>query len=503
MSTQMGTKPKPIPMMSRTLVAAGLGLALAACSAESGINRLYPDLVVAPDSLDFGGIVVPYDDAMDLQLINAGRATLTIDSITMASDASASGGVFTISPTAAELAPDDSVSVLVTFDPDTYLDYSTNLVINSDDPETPSLSVPVTAEGIDGPVPEIDLDTLALDFGEVAVGSSAQSILTITNTGTGPLEILPESAQETSTVFTMLSDPAGRTIDAGGSYPVIVSYAPTATSGDWSRYQVLSNDPINPQIDVIFLGNGGGGYNYPVAVIDADTNAAPLQTITFDGSGSYDPEGYEPLTYTWTLYDQPDGSSTSLSDTSATAPSMFLDAAGLYTLILQVDNTIGVQSDPAIHTVLATPTDNLYILLSWNTANSDVDLHLVRDDPDLYFVTPDDACYCNPNPDWGESGTADDPQLALDNRVGYGPENINIESPVDGNYYVKVHYFKDNGGGTTEATVKIYLSGDLVDTFSQTLTKNQLWDVATVALPTGLVTGDTTEPATSPYRTCQ
>lgn len=483
--------PRPSPLI--------LTLGLLACNPDSNLNILTPVLVAAPTSLEFGGVVVPYDAALELQLINAGRATLEVSAIEVASR----DAVYTISPAVLELAPDESAAVLVTFEPATYLDYGTELLIQSNDPEAPVVRIPIVAEGIDGPVPELDIDPVSVDFGTVVAGSTTQSLFTLRNTGTGPLEILPESGLSDASVFRLISDPAGRTISPGGDFPVIVEYTPTTSLGDWSRYTVQSNDPLVPSADVLLIGNGGGEYNYPVAVIDAEAIVAPLTTTTFDGTGSYDPEGYEPLNYAWTLIDQPTGSQTSLSDGSASAPSMFIDAAGTYTLVLQVENTIGVKSEPATHIMLAQPEDELYILLSWNTGNSDLDLHLLRDDPANWFVDPDDACYCNPNPNWGESGSADDPVLALDNRVGYGPENINIESPADGEYYIRVHYYQDLSGGTTEATVSVFLSGELVDSWSRVMSRNQIWDVAVVNLPEGLVTPEATDNYSSTRWDCE
>ncbi len=474
-------------------------LSLSACKPDSNLNKLTPVILAAPGELDFGGVVVPYDAAMELQIINAGRARLSVEAIELASNTQA----FTLEPTAFELQPDESAAVLVTFDPPTYLDYGTELLIQSDDPETPVLIVPLRAEGIDGPVPELDVQPLSLDFGAVVPGTTSTSLFTLRNTGTGPLDILGDSAFSGSDAFRLLNDPAGQRIEAGADFPVIVEYSPTSSLGEWARYTVRSNDPLRPEAEVLFIGNGGGDYQYPVAVIAAETVVAPLTTVTFDGTGSYDPEGYTPLSYTWTLLDQPAASQTRLSDSSASAPSMFIDAAGTYTVLLQVENAIGVQSATAAHILLAEPQDELYVLLSWNTGNSDLDLHLVRDDPANWFQKPDDACYCNPNPDWGASGSADDPVLALDNRVGYGPENINVESPADGDYYIRVHYFQDLSGGSTEATVSLYLSGELVQTWSQVMTANKVWDVAKVSLPTGTVETETRSLYSSTLRICQ
>lgn len=479
-------------------------LALAACdgSPDNSLNRLYPELVVAPDSIDLGQVVVPYSSSAELQLINAGRADLEISSIALA-ESTARPAAFTVTPATATLEPDESVAVLVTFAPDTYVDYGTQLVVESDDPENPVLSVPLAAEGIDGPVPELSVDTQALDFGEVEAYDTEQAAFTITNTGTGPLEILDASGQVGDDAFTLLSDPVGATIEPGGSFPVIVEYAPDSTLGEWGQYDIVSNDPLEPELSVLFIGNGGGDYEYPVAVIDADATAAPLDTLLLDGSGSYDPQGYEPLSYEWILLDQPSVSTTDISDPSAAAPSMFLDAAGTYTALLTVENSIGLSSEPEVHSVNAIPVDDLYVIMSWNTGNSDLDLHLVQTDPENYFESPEDCCFCNPNPNWGEGGDADDPLLALDNRVGYGPENINIEDPVDGVYYVRVHYFIDNSGGATEATVKIYYGGEEVAVYSNVLTHNQVWDVAWVDTSDGTVTEDNADPYASPHRECQ
>ncbi|RME24695.1 MAG: choice-of-anchor D domain-containing protein [Deltaproteobacteria bacterium] len=487
-------------MLASAVVAAGAGSVggLSCQGPDSDLTVLVPTAVAAPDHIDFGGVVVPYSAAAEIQLINAGRATLDVQSISVTD----THGVYTVNPPTASIAPDDSVPVVVTFQPATYIDYSASLVIQSNDPEHPTLTVPITGEGIDGAVPELSVDTLSVDFGEVPVGDRAQGVFTITNTGTGPLTLLESSGLADTGPFSVLSDPAGQTLEPDASFPVVLEYAPTDTEGDWATFTVDSNDPVRPSLDIALLGNGGGAL--PVAVIDAPSDAAPLDTLIFDGSGSYDPGGFEPLTYTWTLFEQPAASTTALSDTAAVAPSLFIDAAGVYTVALQVENSIGLQSEVVSHTLAAVPTEDLYVLLSWNTANSDLDLHLVQDDPANYFHSPEDCCFCNPNPDWGEGGsTDDDPLLALDNRVGYGPENINLPDPQPGTYYIRVHYYDDNSGGDTEATVSVYVGGELKQTWSRVLSQYQVWDVASIRFPDAEIVTEEADLYKSPYIRCQ
>ncbi len=481
------------------LATGGLSVGGLACQGpDSDLTVLYPTAVAAPDSIDFGGVVVPYSGAAEIQLINAGRATLDVSAISVTD----THGVYTVTPPTASIAPDGSVPVLVTFEPATYIDYPASLVIESNDPDQPTLTVPITGEGIDGAVPELSVDKLSVDFGEVTVGDTAQDVFTITNTGTGPLTLLDSSGLVDAGAFSVLSDPAGQTLQPDASFPVVLEYAPTGVDGDWTTFTVDSNDPLQPSLDIAVLGNGGG--DLPVAVIDAPADAAPLDTLIFDGSGSYDPGGFTPLTYTWTLFEQPAASTTALSDTAAAAPSLFIDAAGVYTIALQVENAIGLQSEVVSHTLAAVPTEDLYVLLSWNTANSDLDLHLVQDDPANYFYSPDDCCFCNPNPDWGDgSSTDDDPLLALDNRVGYGPENINIADPQPGTYYIRVHYYDDNSGGDTEATVSVYVGGELKQTWSRVLSQYQVWDVANISFPDADIVEEDADLYKSPYVRCQ
>ena len=93
------------------------------------------------------------------------------------------------------------------------------------------------------------------------------------------------------------------------------------------------------------------------------------------------------------------------------------------------------------------------------------------------FTYDHDCCWCNPNPQWGEPGLEDDPSLSLDNRVGYGPEAVHIETPSEGTYGVFVHYFDDKGGGTTTATMRIYIDGELIQETGLVMEERDLWFV--------------------------
>lgn len=469
---------------------------LLACGGEQNFQRLSPDIAWAPGSLDFGQVRSGQEGALVLQIVNAGEGSLLVNGIGLQPEIAS----LSLSPPTLELDGGETGDVLVTFAPNELGFVQSELIIGSNDPETPLLNIPISGEGIQGG-PDIQLDTTALDFGNVSVGQSSSRVFTIENRGDEELQISTTGQQQGSGAFSLRSDPRGQLIPVGSSYSVLVDYAPTSEEGDSGSLAILSNDPDSPSISVAFVGNGGGATTYPVATIDAPDQVLPGETALLDGSGSYDPDDNTPLLYRWTLMEQPEASSTALSVTDAELTELLLDTAGSYTVGLQVENSVGVSSTTALHTIAAVPEDDVYVLLSWSTSDADLDLHLLRGDGTVVFQKPDDCCWCNSTPDWGGTEPSN-PRLMLDAESDGGPENIVLPEASDGEYFVRVHYFQDDGSGETEATVRIFVEGEVVDQYRRTMTHNQIWDVAYVRWPQGFVIEENADPYPSPARTC-
>ena len=155
--------------------------------------------------------------------------------------------------------------------------------------------------------------------------------------------------------------------------------------------------------------------------------------------------------------------------------------------------------------------------LVWNTpgypdqsdagpeAGSDVDLHVAHPladvgqdhdgdgSPDPWFDQPYDVFWFNPHPNWGtpEIG-ADDPSLDRDDTDGAGAEVISLRRPENNAIYrVGVHYWSDHRYGPSTATVRIYIDSTRVFSETANLVNHDLWDVATIAWPSGTVTAIT------------
>jgi hypothetical protein len=136
----------------------------------------------------------------------------------------------------------------------------------------------------------------------------------------------------------------------------------------------------------------------------------------------------------------------------------------------------------------------LHITLSWDTDDTDVDMHLLAPGGAMWDCQSD--CYFgNPAPDWGvKASFDDDPFLDVDDVDGFGPENINISEPQPGLYTFKIHYYDDTYDDSfpqsSNATVKLLSYGTVIQTWGPTHLDHtgRTWDVFTVEWPSLTVT---------------
>jgi len=202
----------------------------------------------------------------------------------------------------------------------------------------------------------------------------------------------------------------------------------------------------------------------------------PFMAATWDGSGSYDPNGEEIVIYYWELVDQPEGSAVTLPYASGIqAAGFYADLAGNYVGQLTITNQSGL-TDTCQTILEAVPSQNLWVEMFWQYPGDDMDLHLLA--PNGTLETDSDCYYGNcvgggwwPL-DWGQQGiTTDDPNLDLDDISAVGPENTNIESPeTSGEYTVIVHDYPGSVyEETNEVTINIYLAGSLIWSKTKTI----------------------------------
>ncbi|MEW5847690.1 MAG: MopE-related protein [Myxococcota bacterium] len=238
----------------------------------------------------------------------------------------------------------------------------------------------------------------------------------------------------------------------------------------------------------------------PVAVCNPATiNAAPLDTVTLNGSGSTNPAGGA-LSYSWSVTSAPVGSTSDPMSPSSANSGFYVDLAGTYQLLLTVTASDG-QSDTCTVTINSVPPQRIHVQLVWQESVGDLDLLLTKPNETplgAFFdlSTAEKACWWrNVSTDWGPVGSTDgNATLDIDDTDGNGPENINVATnPVVGDYHVGVHMYCDQSvvdgaltgpEGALNGKVRIYCEGALVDEIPvswQQLQVGQLWIPARIS----------------------
>ena len=194
-----------------------------------------PAISVQQTTVNFGTIEAGQTGEQTITIRNTGTASLEITGIE--SDGDVSG--LTFDPVMFTLAPDSSQTVTITFPSSVEGMFSGNITISSNDPDraTQTLSVSVIVQA--APVPALVVQETAIDFGTVAFAQPIQETITITNTGTAPLEITGIESDLPGLTF----DTTTFTLEPNGSQMVTVTF-PSSTEGTFSgNITILSNDP--------------------------------------------------------------------------------------------------------------------------------------------------------------------------------------------------------------------------------------------------------------------
>ncbi|NQT34250.1 choice-of-anchor D domain-containing protein, partial [bacterium] len=207
-----------------------------------------PRIVVTPQALDFGEVVVDQRSDLILTISNVGRAALIVSNVSIAGDENF------LSDFDDDLVIDqgDNRQLTVTFIPDAAADFNAVMTIFSNDTLNDELTVDMIGTGV-APIPEIEVNPAALDFGAVVVDRSADLILTIGNVGHGDLTVSNISID--GNVFS--SDFDGEFILAPQErYQLTVTFTPDDV-GDFAEVLTISsNDSANGELTVDLTGTG-------------------------------------------------------------------------------------------------------------------------------------------------------------------------------------------------------------------------------------------------------
>ena len=373
----------------------------------------------------------------------------------------------------------------------------------------------------------------SLHFGGKAPGTTTSLPLKIQSCADSPLEVSqvvlsldsqPAFGLDLEALPTVPSDESPLVLAPGESVTVHVTYleqcleppddvdGPSPTPG---AVVIHSNAPEAETI--VPLEIAGVASIMPVAVIECQegNQVVPGTVLHLIGDGSYIQCNEEGTITKWEwAVEQPKGSSAKFEPSNSVAdPTFRVDVAGTYAFYLVVyDENNTPCCFPTEYEVVAKPTADIHIELFWHTpgdadetdegpeAGSDLDLHLQHPfgngydldgdgEPECWMDVDVNCFWFNLNPDWGEPGPENDPEMLLDDTDGAGPEVISFDNPEDMAYLVGVHYWNDHGFGDSWATVRVFVHGELAAQAEQVqLTDLDMWTAFRIDWPTGEVT---------------
>jgi MYXO-CTERM domain-containing protein len=294
---------------------------IAVALAGTGVK---PNLVVSPSSVAFGDVRVGTSVTKTVTVRNTGTGSIVFNSITKSGHAAFS----LIAPPATPftLAPSEFLEFTVRYSPIAEATDTGDLILTTNDPEWPSVQVPVSGRGVK---PNLVFEPNPLAFGDVRVGFTATNSVTVRNTGSGPITFtnIIKSGSETFSLGAMPAVPF--TMAPGASQQWTVKYSPTTETANSGTLTLTSADPDWASVAVNLTGKGvkpvvvlsatsldfgeqsvGSSTTMTVVVSNAGTGPITFPSISTGGSTAFSlpPPSGEPFTL-------PPGGSRSISVT--------------------------------------------------------------------------------------------------------------------------------------------------------------------------------------------
>jgi hypothetical protein len=226
-------------------------LALNGCTglADGKAPQPTASLAISPTSLNFGKVTAGQKSTQTVKIANTGTTAVTIQQATISDPQWGISGV-TLPTT---LAAGQSKSFTVWMKGATAGSVSGTLAVQADPGTSPfvlglSGTVTTTSQSHGTVAPA------AIDFGTASIGSKDGSTLTVGNSGASDLVISVITLKGSEFGVSGITTP--RTLSAGQSLPINVSFSPTVTGVVNGSIAFTTNDPTNPNLTVPLAGTG-------------------------------------------------------------------------------------------------------------------------------------------------------------------------------------------------------------------------------------------------------
>lgn len=198
-------------------------------------------LVVSPDTLAFGPVVIGLSKTDTFTVFNNGTTVMDIPRITHFSSR------YAIAPAFASIQPGNSQQFRVTYTPATAGSDSDQFTVAESDSGFAQF-VAVSGSGIQS---GFSISPLSLAFGSVNVGSSKTGTIVVSNSGISPFHLLSATSDEQDYSIT----PTTAAVPAGGADTFYVTFTPSS-SGQIPCNIIFTHDAGGPPVIVAAIGTG-------------------------------------------------------------------------------------------------------------------------------------------------------------------------------------------------------------------------------------------------------
>ncbi len=201
-----------------------------------------PNIVTSEDELDFGITFPDISYTNELEIYNYGLETLSVTNVMISGE-----GFNYAGPTEFELESSEQQILEIGFEIDEIGQYSGELIISSNDPDTPELVIQLSAECILPPV--IQCDPLFVDI-VLTNNQIHEEILTLSNIGYSDLNCELVIIDSSQFAGWLSIDQDSFIIQPNGSEEIIISFDPDGLeTGQYSAEIVINNnDPMQEEL---------------------------------------------------------------------------------------------------------------------------------------------------------------------------------------------------------------------------------------------------------------
>jgi hypothetical protein len=254
---------------------------------------------VSPTSVNFGKVGVGKQTTQTVAVANTGTMPISITQATISNaQFSLTGVTLPLS-----MATGQSGNFTVAVTPSAAGTLTGTLTVQGNNGATPAV-VNLSATAV-AAAPQISLSSTSVQFGTVGIGSTSNLNLTISNTGNADLTVSVVSL--TGAEFSVSGIATPKTIVAGQSAMVGLSFQPTVGGAAAATLSVTSNDPVNPTNTVALTGTGstatfgqlqanptsvsfgsvstGSNATKPIILSNTGTAAVQISSIAASGTG--------------------------------------------------------------------------------------------------------------------------------------------------------------------------------------------------------------------------